>query len=211
MKPFNPLFVFIYYLVGFVSAILHPTEVIGMEELPRSGVLLCPNHSSNWDPILLATALPRDYRLRVMAKEELFRYPVVSWLIRVGGAFPVNRGGADIQAVKTAMQSIRDGQNLLIFPEGTVIRDGIGKADGLPAHAHSGAAMIGVRTGAVFVPVFLDGKKRLFHKTRIIIGKPYTPVYTGRRGTAEEMQNIADDLLREIYALGGQQVGGAPL
>ena len=110
-----------------------------------------------------------------------------------------------------AMQSIRDGQNLLIFPEGTVIRDGIGKADGLPAHAHSGAAMIGVRTGAVFMPVFLDGKKRLFHKTRIIIGKPYTPVYTGRRGTAEEMQNIADDLLREIYALGGQQVGGAPL
>ena len=109
------------------------------------------------------------------------------------------------------MQSIRDGQNLLIFPEGTVIRDGIGKADGLPAHAHSGAAMIGVRTGAVFMPVFLDGKKRLFHKTRIIIGKPYTPVYTGRRGTAEEMQNIADDLLREIYALGGQQVGGAPL
>ena len=91
------------------------------------------------------------------------------------------------------------------------IRDGIGKADGLPAHAHSGAAMIGVRTGAVFMPVFLDGKKRLFHKTRIIIGKPYTPVYTGRRGTAEEMQNIADDLLREIYALGGQQVGGAPL
>ena len=59
--------------------------------------------------------------------------------------------------------------------------------------------------------LFLDGKKRLFHKTRIIIGKPYTPVYTGRRGTAEEMQNIADDLLREIYALGGQQVGGAPL
>lgn len=133
-----------------------------------------------------------------MAKEELFRYPVVSWLIRVGGAFPVNRGGADIQAVKTAMQSIRDGQNLLIFPEGTVIRDGIGKADGLPAHAHSGAAMIGVRTGAVFVPVFLDGKKRLFHKTRIIIGKPYTPVYTGRRGTAEEMQNIAVDLLRRF-------------
>lgn len=58
MKPFNALFVFIYYLVGFVSAILHPTEVIGMEELPRSGVLLCPNHSSNWDPILVALRLP---------------------------------------------------------------------------------------------------------------------------------------------------------
>ena len=210
-QPFGTFFNLIYTVALLISRLLHPVSVEGLENLPRHGALLIANHSSNWDPILLATALPRDYRLRVMAKEELFRYPVVSWLIRVGGAFPVNRGGADIQAVKTAMQSIRDGQNLLIFPEGTVIRDGIGKADGLPAHAHSGAAMIGVRTGAVFVPVFLDGKKRLFHKTRIIIGKPYTPVYTGRRGTAEEMQNIADDLLREIYALGGQQVGGAPL
>ena len=71
--------------------------------------------------------------------------------------------------------------------------------------------MIGVRTGAILVPVFVDGEKRTFHRTRIIIGQPYTPVYTGRRGTAEEMQKIADDLLREVYALGGQQVGGAPL
>ena len=182
-QPFGTFFNLIYTVALLISRLLHPVSVKGLENLPRNGALLIANHSSNWDPILLATALPRDYRLRVMAKEELFRYPVVSWLIRVGGAFPVNRGGADIQAVKTAM----------------------------PAHAHSGAAMIGVRTGAVFMPVFLDGKKRLFHKTRIIIGKPYTPVYTGRRGTAEEMQNIADDLLREIYALGGQQVGGAPL
>ena len=159
----------------------------------------------------LATALPMDYRLRVMGKEELFRNPILAWVIRVGGAFPVNRGGADIQAVKTAIQTIQSGHNLLIFPEGTTIRNGIGKADGLPAHAHSGAAVIGVRTGAILVPVFVDGEKRTFHRTRIIIGQPYTPVYTGRRGTAEEMQTIADDLLREAYALGGHQVGGAPL
>ena len=113
--------------------------------------------------------------------------------------------------MKTAIQTIQGGHNLLIFPEGTTIRNGIGKADGLPAHAHSGAAVIGVRTGAILVPVFVDGEKRIFHRTRIIIGQPYTPVYTGRRGTAEEMQKIADELLREVYALGGQQVGGAPL
>lgn len=210
-QPFGTFFNLIFTIAMWVCRLLHPVSVQGLENLPRHGALLVANHASNWDPLLLATALPIDYRLRVMAKEELFRYPVVSWVIRVGGAFPVNRGGADIQAVKTAIQAIRDGQNLLIFPEGTVIRDGIGKADGLPAHAHSGAAVIGVRTGAILVPVFVDGKKRLFHRTRIIIGKPYTPEYTGRRGTAEEMQKIADDLLREVYALGGQQVGGAPL
>ena len=210
-QPFGPFFNLIFIVAMLISRLLHPVTVQGLERLPRHGALLIANHASNWDPILLATALPRDYRLRVMGKEELFRNPIVAWAIRVGGAFPVNRGGADIQAVKTAMQSIKDGQNLLIFPEGTVIRNGIGKADGLPAHAHSGAAVIGVRSGATFVPVFMDGEKKLFHRTRIIIGQPYTPLYTGRRGTAEEMQTIADDLLREAYALGGQQVGGAPL
>ena len=210
-QPFGPFFNLIFIVAMLISRLLHPVTVQGLEHLPSHGALLIANHASNWDPILLATALPRYYRLRVMGKEELFRNPIVAWAIRVGGAFPVNRGGADIQAVKTAMQSIKDGQNLLIFPEGTVIRNGIGKADGLPAHAHSGAAVIGVRSGATFVPVFMDGEKKLFHRTRIIIGRPYTPVYTGRRGTAEEMQTIADDLLREAYALGGQQVGGAPL
>ena len=58
---------------------------------------------------------------------------------------------------------------------------------------------------------FMDGEKKLFHRTRIIIGEPYTPSVTGRHGTAEEMQAIADELLRRAYALGGQQVGGKPL
>ena len=47
MKPFNRLFVIIYYVVGFITRVLHPTSVVGMEKLPESGVLLCPNHSSN--------------------------------------------------------------------------------------------------------------------------------------------------------------------
>ena len=92
-----------------------------------------------------------------------------------------------------------------------MVRNGIGYIDGLPAHAKAGVAVIGVRTGATLIPVFMDGEKRLFHKTRIIIGKPYTPQYSGRRGTSEEMQKIADDILKEAYALGGQAVGGAPL
>ena len=182
-----------------------------MEDLPRSGVLLCPNHASNWDPILVALRLPVNYRLHIMAKEELFHYPVLGWILKRVGAFPVSRGNNDIQSVKTAIQAIKAGDNLLIFPEGTVIRNGIGCADGLPAHAKGGVAMIGVRTGAIMVPVFVDGEKRLFHKTRIIFGKPYQPVYTGRHGTAEEMQKIADDILEAAYALGGQAVGGAPL
>ena len=203
MKPFNRLFVFIYYVVGTVTRILHPTSVEGLEKLPKSGVLLCPNHSSNWDPILVALRLPINYRLHIMAKEELFQNPLLGWLLKKVGAFPVSRGNNDINAVKQSIQA-------LIFPEGTTVRNGVGYIDGLPPQAKAGAAMIGVRTGAKLVPVFVDGEKKLFHKTRIIFGEPYEPRYTGRRGTSEEMQKIADDLLEAAYALGGQAVGGEP-
>ncbi len=211
MKPFSLLYVIIYYAAGFVTRLLHPVSVEGRENLPERGVLLCPNHASNWDPFVIALNLPKNYRLHIMAKEELFRWPVLGWLLRKVGVFPVSRGGNDIQSVKTARQAIRSGDNLLIFPEGTTIHNGIGFVDGLPAHAHAGVAMIGVRTGAVLVPVFVDGEKKPFHRTRIIFGDCYEPHYTGRRGTAEEMQRIADELLERAYALGGQAVGGKPL
>ncbi len=204
----------LYDIIWVIVQILRPLfriEVRGLENLPEHGALLCPNHASNLDPILIALCLPINYRLHFMAKEELFHNPLLGWLIRSLGAFPVDRDGTDIQAVKTAMKAIHDGDNLLIFPEGTTIRNGVGTHDGLPAHAHSGIAVIGVRAGATLVPVFADGKKRLFHKTRIIFGKPYVPQITGRRGTSEEMQKIADDILREAYALGGQSVGGEKL
>ncbi|KAF5053718.1 1-acyl-sn-glycerol-3-phosphate acyltransferase [anaerobic digester metagenome] len=211
MKPLNRFFVFIYYFVGLIAGLLHPVSVEGMDKLPSGGALLCPNHSSDWDPVLIALNLPVNYRLHIMAKEELFHNPVLGWILRKVGAFPVSRGNNDIQSVKTAMQAIKSGDNLLMFPEGTTIRNGVGYADGLPPHAHGGVAMIGIRTGATLIPVFVDGEKKLFHQTRIIFGEPYQPQITGRHGTAEEIQQVADGVLAAAYALGGQTVGGKPL
>ena len=62
--------------------------------------------------------------------------------------------------------------------------------------------MIGIRTGAWFVPVYVEGHKRPFRRTRIIFGEAYRPAYTGRHGSAEEVQAIADEVLRRAYALG---------
>ena len=211
MKPFNLFFTVVYYLGRTLLSVLFPATVEGLDRLPRNGVLLCPNHSSNWDPILIALRLPVNYRPHIMAKVDLFKNPILAWILRRLGAFPVSRGSSDIQSVKTAMQAIRSGDNLLIFPEGTTIHNGIGYVDGLPAHAKGGVAVIGVRTGATLVPVFVDGPKKPFHRTRIIFGEPYTPVYTGHHGTSEEMQKIADDILAAADALGGQAVGGKPL
>lgn len=203
-----------YRIVWTLGHILYPLfriEVKGRENLPKGGVILCPNHATDIDPVLIALCLPINYHIHFMAKAELFEKKLLGSIIRALGAFPVQRGAHDIQAVKTAMQVIRRGENLLIFPEGTTIRNGVGYHDGLPPRAHTGIAMIGVRTGAVLVPVFCDGQKKLFHKTRIYFGEPYKPEVANRHGSPEEYQAIASEILRQAYALGGQQVGGAPL
>ena len=98
--------------------------------------------------------------------------------------------------MKTAIRTIKDGDNLLIFHEGTRV-----KKEG-DRQAKGGVAMIGIRSGAKLVPVFVDGKKRIFKESRIIFGQPYAPTYTGRHGTAEEVQAIADEVLRRSYDLG---------
>ena len=211
IKPTNAFYVLAYWLLKLYLAIVHPVKVEGLQNLPWHNALLCPNHSSDWDPLIIAVHLPVNYRLHAMAKAELFENPVLGWILRTLGVFPVQRGGADIKAVKTAIQILRDGDNLMIFPEGTTIRNGLGYVDGLPPKAKSGAVMIGSRTDAALIPVFVDGPKKPFHKTRLIFGKPYPFRPAGRRATAEETQTAADEMLVQAYALGGQAVGGLPL
>lgn len=111
--------------------------------------------------------------------------------------FPVDRGNSDIGAVKTAIQSLRDGWNLFLFPEGTRV-----KTPG-EAEVKSGAGMMAIRAGVKLAPVYIGTKKRIFRKTPIIIGEPFEPEYTGRKGTAEEYTANAHEVMRRAYALGG--------
>ena len=66
-----------------------------------------------------------------------------------------------------------------------------------------GATMIAIRSGVKMLPVFISSTRRLFHKLSLIIGKPYAPVYTERKGTAEEYQQNVDEVMRQVYELGG--------
>ena len=144
----------------------------------------------------MALKVPVNYRLHIMAKKELFCNKVFDWVLRKLGAFPVDRGEGDIEAVKNALKAIKSGDNLLIFPEGTRVEH---EGD-LPAKG--GVAVIGIRSGALFVPVYVEGHKRLFRRTRIIFGQAYRPDAASRRPSPEEVQAIADEVLRRSYALG---------
>lgn len=176
-----------------------PVELRGTENLEDEAAILCANHSSAWDPVLIVCALHDDVPLRIMAKQQLFRIPAVGGFIRYMGAFPVDRGNSDIGAIKTAIKSLKDGISLLIFPEGTRVKKG------QHVQPKGGATMIAIRSGVKMLPVFISSTRRLFHKLSLIIGKPYAPVYTERKGTAEEYQQNVDEVMRQVYELGGVQ------
>lgn len=187
---------FIYRLIAPVIRLLFPHRAVGLENLPEGGALLCANHVSGWDPFLIAIALPVDSRLTVMAKDQLFHIPLVGWLLRKAGVFPVKRGGNDLTAMKTAIKALNEGNRLLVFPEGTRV-DGEGGGE-----AKGGVTVMATRTGTPMVPVYCGPKHKFLRRTTIAFGEPYTPVIAGRRPTAEENRQVADEILRRIYALG---------
>lgn len=188
-------YLFIYSIAAPVIRLLFPHRAVGLENLPEGGALLCANHVSGWDPFLIAVALPIDARLTVMAKDQLFRIPVVGWFLRSAGVFPVKRGGNDLAAMKTAIRSLSGGNRLLVFPEGTRVD---GESGG---EAKGGVTVMAARTGVPMVPVYCGPRHKFLRRTTVVFGEPYTPVIAGRRPTAEENRQAAEEILRRIYAL----------
>ena len=186
-----------YSIIAPLIRLFFPHRAVGLENLPEGGALLCANHVSGWDPIVIAIALPKHSRLTVMAKDSLFRIPVLGFLLRKLGIFPVRRGGNDLTAMKTAMKVLNGGNRLLVFPEGTRV-DEQGEVE-----AKGGVTMLSTRTGVPMIPVYCGGKHKFLKKTTIVFGEPYIPEIAGRRPTPEENRGIAAEILDRIYALQG--------
>jgi 1-acyl-sn-glycerol-3-phosphate acyltransferase len=135
-------------------------------------VIVASNHISFWDPPLVGTAAIRE--LHFLAKEELFRTPILGPLIRGFNAIPIRRGVADLSGLTKAMDVLRAGQALILFPEGTRNRSGT------LAAARPGVGMLAVSTDALVVPTYIVGSNRpgkwMFRlgKLRVSFGPPRT-------------------------------------
>lgn len=156
--------------------LFHRIRVKGRENEPRRGdgsyLVIC-NHLTWRDPIFLCASL-RQQQPHFMAKKELFRIPVLNWMIRALGAYPVNRGGADVGAIRHTIRMLEDGKAVGMFPQGHR-NNGV---DPRTTKIHAGAAMIALRAGVPILPVFIrvpDNRMRAFCRKEVIIGKPITP------------------------------------
>jgi 1-acyl-sn-glycerol-3-phosphate acyltransferase len=130
-------------------------RVYGAEKVPSEGPLvIVSNHASDFDPPLLSCAVRRP--VAYMAKEELFKVPVLSQAIRLYGAYPVKRGSADRSAIRAALVSLEAGWAAGVFITGTRT------ADGRVADPKLGAALIAAKAQVPILPVSLWGTHQIF-------------------------------------------------
>src|SRR5829696_8303889 len=94
----------------------------GRHHIPDGAVLLASNHRSFLDPFVIGCCLPRP--IFFVAKQELFKYRPIGWILNCLGAFPIRRGESDEESLKTALALLERGEAVVIFPEGTRIRAG---------------------------------------------------------------------------------------
>ena len=145
---FWPLAAIVIPLVGLLAKI----EVRGAENVPRTGAfVLSPNHHSEIDPVLVAVATWRMGRApRFLAKESLFRVPVLGWVLRRAGMIPVARSrGAAAQALAQGRELVETERGVIVYPEGTLTRD----PDLWPMRGKSGAVRLAIAGDIPLIPV----------------------------------------------------------
>lgn len=194
MKPW--FYAFAKAVMRVFFWLIYPLSAFGAENLPEAGaVILCGNHLSLLDPLAAGVSMRR--RIRFMAKSELFRVPLLRWIIRALGAFSVRRGSADMAAVRTALAVLREGEVLGIFPQGG--RDLTGSRA-----MESGVALIALKSGAPVVPMRILTPFRPFRRNTLVVGAPVDLSAFSLRGGSAALNGATEAIERAVAALAGK-------
>jgi len=171
---------------------LYRIEIIGLEHFPKDkGVLLCANHIHNFDPPVVGITAPRP--VVFMAKEEIFRVPILKTIVKKLNAFPVKRGMSDREALRKGIAVLKEGKVLGIFPEGT--RSKTGEL----MKGMAGVGFFALRTDAVVVPCAIIGPYKIFRKLKVVYGKPIDLTkLKEEKKNAEEVTEVIMSHIQEL-------------
>jgi len=206
----NPVYYCGWRLFRSVYKLYCRAEWFNAERVPENGpVILASNHASIIDPPLVGTGLNRG--ISYLARESLFRFPGVGWLLRNWDAVPVDREGGGAKGLKAIMDRLLDGGGIILFPEGTRT------TDGKLQPARSGIGLTVIKSAAPVVPVRVFGTFAAYgrearfpkpHKIAAKYGKPmdFTDLRTEARTCSKARlkqiyQEVADQIMAEIAKL----------
>jgi len=179
-------------VVAVVAHLLYKIEYIGLENVPKDkGFILCCNHISAFDPILIAIKLKPQCHF--MAKAELFKNKALAFLLSHLGAFPVSRGKGDTAAIDVAIDHVKNGRVVAIFPEGTRSKTGeMGKLK-------SGAVVVAAQTEGGLQPCVIKKGKRRFIRTPLTVryGEYISHETLGLTGKVPSQIKAANRMLTE--------------
>ncbi|MBQ4576024.1 MAG: 1-acyl-sn-glycerol-3-phosphate acyltransferase [Clostridia bacterium] len=186
-------------LAGFFRRLFR-VEAVGLENEPQEGgFIVAPNHLSLFDVIIVAATL--KHQVHYMAKAELFKIPLLKQLITTLGAFPVDRKGSDVGAIRRCISHLQQGNVIGFYPQGHR-QPGI---DPAKTEAKSGIAMVAKRADAKVLPICIQTKGyRIlpFRKVYLTIGAPITPEEINFGGSGkEEYDKAAKHIFDRILSL----------
>lgn len=181
-----------YFLYPWVK-FYFGAKLVGRENvLPKgTGFIVCANHYSALDPVLLGVMFPG--RIRPMAKAELFKKWYLKLLLgTLLGGYPVKRGEVDMKSIKTSLQYLKENKVIGIFAEGTR-----NKTENVIAEP--GVAMLAIKAKVPVIPVSIKGQYKAFGKILIKVGKPiYLDQYYGQKLKSEEYTKISTEIMQII-------------
>jgi len=157
--------------------------------------IICSNHISMIDPVTLAVSTKR--KICFMGKKELFENKFLGYIFGKLGAFPVDRTGVSLSAIKNSLAVLNRDEILGIFPEGTRVKEY--NED----NAKPGISMIAKKANSKVVPVYIKGQYKFRGRIDIYFGqeKDYFENYTGKVNT-EKYTEVGKEILKDIYSLG---------
>lgn len=176
----------------------------GIDNIPPFGrYMICANHIAAKDVVLIAAAYPRQ--IRFVAKKELFRIPILGWIIKKLGAIKLDRGGNDVSAVKKTVELAKRGETVSIFPQGHRYPG----VDPSTTPIKNGAGLVAYHSGCDVIPVFINVKKNKYHflgSVEIKFGKPIPNSMLGfTNGGSQEYKQATEIIFTEILKLGGYE------
>ena len=203
-KPKSGLYKVVKFVLTYPLRFLCNMKVRGTENEPtpeQGAYLVIANHRTWADPIYLCCVL-KHQQPHFMAKKELFKIPLLNLLIRALGAYPVNRGGADVGAIKRTIEMLKAGVSVGMFPQGHRYNG----VDPRKTSIKTGAAMIALKAGVPVLPVFIkvkNNKHFFLCRKEVIVGKPITAEEMNYNPEAPgEYQRVADYLFERVCELG---------
>lgn len=190
------LFWIVLILIYLPIKIMFPTRVIGRKNLPKGKAIYAPNHQTNCDIMIIACGIFR--RMFALGKAELYKTKFDNWFLNGIGCIKVQRGQADIEAVKNVLTVLKKKQKpVVIFPTGT--------RNSSPEEIEnlkSGVAMFSVKAQAPIVPMVLIKRPKLFRFNKLVIGEPLDLTkYEGRPANKELYTEIVEDLQQAMEKL----------